>query len=220
MYSGHNFDYPTIFGPGMINAQFVKGGKKVYEGSVVAGTIGVMAGLATAKGHFAVSIDQRDAHKPTLADAVRAAQGGAYGFEGIARKAMEAAASYDEAVKFLTDTPMISPVYLIVGGTEPGQGAVVTTNSSGVGNDVWPLKDAGGWYLVETNYDHWNPAPDRDNRRDPAIKRLEAIGSADISLLGLLNILSSPPNYRGATVTTHLVDIRAGVYRTYLRHSI
>merc|ERR1711998_93173 len=105
---------------------------------------------------------------------------------------------------------MIGPGYLIVAGTKPGEGAVVTANSSATDNDVWNLRDAGGWFLVETNYDHWDPAPKRDDRRDPAKERVTAIGTDKISLLGLWNVLSSPPNYRSATLTTHLVDVATG----------
>lgn len=217
MYLGHNFDYPTQFGPGMINVLFVKGGKTVWEGSVVAGQIGPMAGVVP--GAFAVAIDARGKHAPSMADAVKAAEAGAYGFCLLTRRSMEVATSYDEATKFYMKTPMIAPGYIIYGGVKAGEGAVVTANNSAAGNDLWEMKDAEGWFLVETNYDHWGPAPFTDDRRDPAIKRLKAIGTADISMLGLWNVLSSSPNYRGATISTHLIDIAAGDYRTYLRHS-
>lgn len=216
MYAGHNFDYPTYFAPTLIDATFTKAGKVLFEASIVAGGIGPVAGMVP--GSWSIAIDARDRFKASVPEAVKAAEAGAYNFVGLVRKALETQASYDEAVQYFKETPLITGGYCIVGGSKPGQGAVVTTNSSAINNDVWNMKDAEGWYIVETNYDH--QLPDPEGRRIAAKKNMDAIGSKHITLEGMWNVLSTSPNYRVATVSTHLVDIQAGDFRSYIRHSI
>ena len=42
--------------------------------------------------------------------------------------------SYDEAIKMLSQTEILAPVYYIVGGSKPGQGAVVTRDRTKTDN--------------------------------------------------------------------------------------
>lgn len=50
------------------------------------------------------------------------------------------------------------------------KGVVITRNREVNGTDIWPMtaKTAGGWYVLETNYDHWKEPLFLDNRRGPA----------------------------------------------------
>lgn len=224
MYLGHNFDYPTSFAPGLFNARFIRGGREIFLGTMLAGTTIIVTGVA--KGHFAVSIDARSSFRPSLIAATQAASSGGYIFGELVRRSLEMDVSYERAVSFYQQTPMIAGGYLILAGAKAGEGAVVTTNTSAMLNDVWRLGDDRGWYLVETNYDHWENPPASDDRRTPAMMHLDAIGTNHISVLGLWNVLSTAPNFRagptpsyayGATLTTHLVEPSTGGYHTYLR---
>ena len=71
---------------------------------------------------------------------------------------MENATSYQEAVKILSTHDLIAPVYFIVGGVGPYEGAVITRNQFKT-IDTWTLDPNStgieSWYLLETNYDHW-----------------------------------------------------------------
>lgn len=49
------------------------------------------------------------------------------------------------------------------------------------------------WFLVETNYDHWNQPPFFDDRRRPAIHCLDQMGRENASPEGLYNVLSTKP---------------------------
>ena len=49
------------------------------------------------------------------------------------------------------------------------------------------------WFLVETNYDHWNKPPFYDDRRTPAIYCLEKMGREAASPAGIYNVLSTVP---------------------------
>ena len=105
-------------------------------------------------------------------------------------------------------------------GSKRYQGAVVTGNTSAAHNDVWKMKnDPDDWFMVETNYDHWQKAPVFDDRRDRARNHLKAIGTSNMSLLGIWDVLSTPPVLAPTTLTTHLVDIASGEHRAYHRHT-
>jgi len=223
VYLARNQDYPPPFSVLLYNAQVYKGGKMLYQGTAFAGVIGVATAMAP--GGWAVSIDARSSYSPTLEQALAVARAGGAVFPWITRQALEAPEvtdSFEAAVNYFATKPMILPGYLIVAGAHPGEGAVVTTNSSADNNDVWRLKDGygGGWYLAETNYDHWAPAPLDDDRRWFVKHRMEEIGTGKVGLRDLWNVLSQGPVYNLATIHTELVEPATGDYQTYLRHNI
>ena len=47
---------------------------------------------------------------------------------------------------------------------------MITRNREVNGTDIWQMKDpgAGDWYILETNYDHWENPFILDDRRGPA----------------------------------------------------
>eukprot|EP01062_Namystynia_karyoxenos_P062072 TRINITY_DN549_c1_g1_i1.p2 TRINITY_DN549_c1_g1~~TRINITY_DN549_c1_g1_i1.p2 ORF type:complete len:404 (+),score=153.55 TRINITY_DN549_c1_g1_i1:83-1213(+) len=224
---GRNQDYPPPFSPLQFDGTFIKGGKKVYEGTTFAGTTGI-GGTCIVPGGFSVSIDARGANTPALDESLKLARSGAYMFPMLTRAACERALDFESAVKFLADTPMILGGYFIMAGTQPGEGAVVTRNATApAGTDVWRLSqgypkggDAAPWFLVQTNYDHWNPAPSSDDRRDPAIKAMEAVGRDAVDFDRLWQVLSTKPVYNAATIHTDFAWPATGEYRTYLRHNV
>lgn len=63
--------------------------------------------------------------------------------------------SYDEAVQMLSKHYIAAPIYYIVAGSKPNEGAVITRDRN-VLNDLWQLNvssnDPNSWYLLETNY--------------------------------------------------------------------
>jgi len=119
------------------------------------------------------------------------------------RQALEKAETYDEAFHMLSTAPIISPVYYIISGTEPGQGAVLTMDREGI-YDVAKLDaDNGIWYLVQTNYDRDLPDPKDDLRRVPAEKRMDSIGRANIDEGRLfMDVLALYPNNNEETIET------------------
>ena len=78
------------------------------------------------------------------------------------------------------------------------KGAIITRGRKDA--DVWymgkgSVSQKSTWYLVETNYDHWQPPPFYDERRLAAIKCLDGdIGDErNSSLPAIFNVLSSKP---------------------------
>jgi len=82
---------------------------------------------------------------------------------------------YNAALNDLSNGVLIADVYYILAGTRPGQGAVITRNRQNA-TDVWQLNSPSQWYVLETNYDHWEQPPWFDDRVVPAENALKAIG--------------------------------------------
>ena len=63
--------------------------------------------------------------------------------------------TYAEALTVLSNTSLIAPVYLILGGANAGDGAVLTRDDKGAVN-TWTLESQlnnGSFFLLQTNYD-------------------------------------------------------------------
>lgn len=76
------------------------------------------------------------------------------------------------------------------------KGAIITRGRHDA--DVWFLgrgsvSQLSTWFLVQTNYDHWNKPPFFDDRRTPAIHCLDKMGRSNASRAGLYNIFSTIP---------------------------
>ena len=113
---------------------------------------------------------------------------------------------FEKAVKMLSSTQIIAPCYIIVGGLSGDEGAVITQNRT-MGIDVWRLNaEEGRWFLVETNYDHWEPAPSRDDRRDAAINSLKTTGQASLNKDSLFKTLSTPRVLNNRAIYTTIMS--------------
>merc|ERR1712226_1655716 len=68
--------------------------------------------------------------------------------------------------------------YFIVSGSGDGEGAIVTRDRDSAA-DVWRLDGdhaVDGWFILETNYDNWQPAGKTDNRRAVAEAAMRTLG--------------------------------------------
>jgi hypothetical protein len=62
------------------------------------------------------------------------------------------------------------------------------------------------WYLLQCNYDHWNPTPDYDQRRDIGKSNMNAVGADNISLETLMDVLSKYPTLNHKTIYTTVYE--------------
>ncbi|XP_048220243.1 N-acylethanolamine-hydrolyzing acid amidase isoform X2 [Perognathus longimembris pacificus] len=194
IYHGRNLDYSfgDILRQLTVDVQFLKNGQVAFTGTTFVGYVGLWTGQSPYK--FTVSGDERDKGW-WWENAVAALLRGHSPISWLLRTTLSEAESFEAAVFRLAKTPLIADVYFIVGGTAPREGVVITRNRGGPA-DIWPLDPLNGaWFRVETNYDHWKPAPKRDDRRTPAIKALNATGQAHLSLEALFQVLSVVPVY-------------------------
>uniref|UniRef100_A0A1I7VUL7 NAAA-beta domain-containing protein n=1 Tax=Loa loa TaxID=7209 RepID=A0A1I7VUL7_LOALO len=107
------------------------------------------------------------------------------------RMALEEKNTFEEAREMLIKEHFIAPSYLIIAGTKSGQACIIT-------RDRWESVDLectdpqnDRWFLVETNFDHWEV--DKDKRRRTAEKALQRIGRYAITYKEMLRILSLHP---------------------------
>lgn len=140
----------------------------------------------------------------------------------LMREVLDQAPGYPEALATLATTKLLAPVYFILGGNASEQvisiqislsfrvgvadiaellgtllqGAIITRGRNYA--DTWflgrgSISQTATWYLIETNYDHWQMPPFYDDRRTPAIHCLDATGNRNASLPALFDVLSTRP---------------------------
>ncbi|KAF6131654.1 N-acylethanolamine acid amidase [Phyllostomus discolor] len=205
IYHGRNLDYP--FGDFLrkmtVDVQFLKNGQIAFTGTTFIGYVGLWTGQSPRK--FTISGDERD--KGWWWENVIAAFFQKHSpISWLIRTTLSESENFEAAVRKLAKTPLIADVYYIVGGMSPREGVVITRKRNGP-VDIWPLDPLNGaWFRVETNYDHWKPAPEKDDRRTPAIKALNATGPANLTLEALFQVLSVFPVYNNLTVYTTVMS--------------
>ncbi|KAA0716304.1 N-acylethanolamine-hydrolyzing acid amidase [Triplophysa tibetana] len=217
IYHGRNMDYPfDVLRNLTLDIHFIKNGKVAYRGTTFAGYVGLWTGQSGNK--FTVTANERNKGHwwENVISAVLLKRSPV---SWLVRRTLEEALDFQDAVIGLAKVPIIADVYYIVGGVRPGEGVVITRDRSRSA-DIWPLDSLhGNWYRVETNYDHWLPPPERDHRRDVAMKALNATGQDHISLNTLFQVLSVTP-VRNRSKPEYDLLSRITVYTTVMSAAI
>ncbi|KAM4612608.1 N-acylethanolamine-hydrolyzing acid amidase-like [Polymixia lowei] len=207
VYHGRNLDYPhAILRNLTINVIFLKNGEVAYRGTSFAGYVGLWTGQSPNK--FTISGDQRGKEHwwEWWKNVVSAFLLKRSPVSWLVRETLEGAENFQDAVMQLSKIPIITGVYYIVAGVRAGEGVVITRDRKGPA-DIWPLDPLnGGWYRVETNFDHWLPPPARDHRRDAANKALNATGQEHINMATFYKVLSRYPVCNRITVYTTVMS--------------
>ncbi|XP_006035954.1 N-acylethanolamine-hydrolyzing acid amidase isoform X1 [Alligator sinensis] len=217
IYHGRNLDYAfgDILHKITIDVQFIRNGQVAYRGTTFCGYVGLWTGQSPHK--FTISGDERDGGA-WWENAVAAFLNRNYPVSWLIRDTLSKSEDFQSAVFKLAGTPIIADVYYIVGGTMPKEGVVITRNREGPA-DIWPLDPLdGGWFRVETNYDHWTSPPPFDDRRTPAIRALNATGQHNINFDTLFQVLSVKPVLNNNTVYTTVMSAAfPDKYTTWIR---
>ena len=203
---GRNLDYHIgLLRQSAIIIDYQQSEVTLYTVTTFAGYVGALTGQKP--NSFTISLDERD--KGDWHNNVLEAQNlGTKGFVSFKVRDLLADpnADFDSVVDTISNTQFIAPFYAIVGGVSGNEGAVITHNRSNA-IDVWRLDDTNGrWFILETNYDHWMPPPDRDNRRDPANYIMNTTGLADINNDTMYTVLSTPPVLNDRTIYTVIMS--------------
>ena len=220
IYHGRNLDYglsTNLLRNITVVIDYQQSGKTVYTGTAFVGMVGLLTGQKPYG--YTITLDERDQGDWWM-NLIEALADGTDGVTTLLiRDTLAGDYTFEAAVDKLAYTALIAPCYFIVGGTTSGQGVVITRDRISA-LDLWYLNAMGGqWFLVETNYDHWTTPPPYDDRRDPAIKAMNATGRANISAPALFNVLSIPPVLNNGT--TYTVTMSAAVpelYSTWVRY--
>ncbi|KAF4074456.1 hypothetical protein AMELA_G00239630 [Ameiurus melas] len=216
IYHGRNLDYPhNVLKNLTIDIKFIKNGEVAYRGTTFAGYVGLWTGQS--KNKFTVTGNQRDKGHWWY-NVISAVLFKNSPVSWLVRETLEGASDFLNAVIKLSSVPIISDVYYIVGGVNPGEGVVITRDRSGPA-DIWPLdKLNGNWYRVETNYDHW--LHKQDTRKEVAMKALNTTGQNNINLHSLYQVFSVVPVCNRITVYTTVMSAAAPEeYKTVLRET-
>lgn len=195
---GRNLDYhqADTLKPLAILVDFVRAGEPEWSATVFAGmptfNTAQKRGGCARRTPFSLSQDERD-EGSLMANWLALATGSAPSTFASFRRVVEDACSFDEAVGMLEAVPLPASSYFVAAGSRPLEGAVIT-RARDRPVDVWRLGGGSalsGWYLLETNYDHWAPAPDSDRRRAVGERAMTRFTPANFSADGMLEVLST-----------------------------
>jgi len=194
---------------------FTRDGKEIYDATLFGGSVGILTGVR--RGGFSFSVDERDKGSPfeNIEDFLKRSMAVML----LARKVMDEQSTYTDAVRILSDTPLIAPVYFIVGGTREGEGVILTRDRDGL-RDSWDIAQSGNrFFVLETNYDHWVAPPKNDDRRDPGNANMKKMGPNFTPEDLWEKVLSQPPNFNHDTLyTTVMSATNSTMFRTGIRH--
>jgi len=199
-------------------ANFVKGGKTVFQATTFAAFSGVLSGIRP--NGFSVTINTRfypqglgDMFYEIIA-AIEEKNASLVSF--LTRETLEHVSTYDAALYDLSNDELIADVFYTVAGSQTNQGAVISRNRINATN-VWKLAPPSQWYLVQTNYDHWTQPPWFDDRVVPAENALKAITQKGITMTGMFSVLSVKPVLNLQTTYTIIGIPKNGTWNSWTR---
>jgi len=202
----------------IINVDWKKSGKIIFKSVNFAGFIGVYNGIRPQR--FTVTANQRfdkDAGIFGILKWLRGDKSQAW-MTLLVREVMENVDSYDQAIVKLSNTPLVAPVYYIVGGNSSGQGATIVRSREKTLDTVrLDTSKPNGWYILQTNYDPSSKPPFFDDRRTPGNQCMQKLGRKNAGFAGLFNVLSSTSTLNKLTTYTTLMQVDTGALETYIQ---
>ena len=120
--------------------------------------------------------------------------------------------TFNTAVEALSTMHLAAPMYAVVGGVAPGEGAII---ARGVGTEVVNVTrlsslSSSPSFIVQTNYDNWLPDDQSDARRTAAIMYMNSSFPNPTSPLGLYAVASAYPVHNPHTAYTALMSAAEG----------
>ncbi|KAL4233366.1 hypothetical protein ACF0H5_008048 [Mactra antiquata] len=199
-----------------VEVDFQSNGKTQYSAVTFAGYVGIMTGQRPHA--FTVTVNERDDGTLLWNILIDLLDKNAVSVSLLIRNALAYDHDFTSAVKRLSYTTTGAEAYIIVGGIKPGEGAVITKGHFKP-DDVWMLNATDGqWFLVQTNYDHWKPPPPDDNRRSPATRAMNSMGSSNITVESLFHVMSTRKVLNEQTVHTTVMSAgKPALMRTWIR---
>jgi len=219
-FTQHDWDLTDLLRPTLVDLEFHQNGSLLYHSVQFMGYVGVLSGMKP--GVFSVTVDDHydDQFDIGLIEWLMGRNPTAQFLGFFLRNLLQSATSYEEAFNAMNTTRLISPVFFIMSGPEPTDGAVITREKT-YSQNVWTLQeqiDAGSFYLLETNYDHWEPVPWYDNRRGPGEQCMNETGPANLDFATLYNVLDTKPVRNQLTTYTVLMCVATGAWEVYLQY--
>jgi acid ceramidase len=217
----HNWKLTEMLRPLLMNVQVMKGGKNLYNMTHYAGYLGLLTGVK--EGGFSISVDTR--FDSNFDEYLVLWLLGKYDGEFLSfktREIMETEENYTAALQALTHYKPLGPCYIIIGGAQSGEGAVVTlAGGRDTALQVRELKDElvnGSFFVLQTNYDWPNAPPAYDDRRYPALDCMHKLGADNTNWASLWGVMSSNPTKNALTTYTTLMSAETGHFEAYKQY--
>uniref|UniRef100_A0AAQ4Q6M8 Acid ceramidase n=1 Tax=Gasterosteus aculeatus aculeatus TaxID=481459 RepID=A0AAQ4Q6M8_GASAC len=203
--------------PLVINLNFKRNNQTLFKSTNFAGYVGLLTGVKP--NLFTLTMNERfnlDGGFVGILEWIFGKRDGMWmGF--LMRSVLENANSYKEAQTLLVQTKLLAPAYFILGGNQTGQGCIIT-RSRLHSIDVLELDlKLGRWYVLETNYDHWNEPLFLDDRRTSAMKCMNQTTQTNITPKTMYDVLSTKPVLNKLTVYTTLMQVSGGKLESFIR---
>ncbi|XP_037569256.1 acid ceramidase-like [Dermacentor silvarum] len=214
----HTWAMTEVLRPTVIKLDFQRSQKTVFKAVSFAGYLGILTGVK--QGAFSMTVNERFNLNGGFIGLLEWILGDHsqhwVGF--LTRQLMENETSYDTAKAMLSTSKLIAPVYFILGGTRPGEGAIITRDRNSDEADVYTLSDAADkWFVLQTNYDHWKPPPSYDDRRGPGMHCMRSLTQQSLGFGGLYDVLGTKPVINMLTVYAALMRPSTGELDAYLQ---
>uniref|UniRef100_A0A914CUA6 Acid ceramidase n=1 Tax=Acrobeloides nanus TaxID=290746 RepID=A0A914CUA6_9BILA len=204
----------------IFNLNWTRNGQTVFKSVQFAGYTGILSGMK--EGGFTVTVDDRFMAEGGIIGLIRWLLGAEYKFTTwLTRELFEnnTIASFNDALDHLKNTPIMAPVYYIVGGANPWEGAILarSLNQTDIHSQFNQTNAEDGWYLLETNYDQGIEVLYLDDRRTPGHACMKKLGRSNVGFQGLFNVMSSKSNLNMLTTYTVLMSAQTGAFETYIQ---
>jgi len=225
IYHARNLDFGEGVGftatlrENTITVDYQTGNKTLYTGTTYAGYIGILSGMKP--GAFSITVNTRfspngifDIFYEVIA-AITERNASLVSF--MNRDIFQYQPDFKSALYNLANDLLVTHVYLIIAGTKAGEGVVLSRNPVNA-SDIWTLDYPNRWYLVQTNYDHWVQPPWYDDRLHPANNGMDNMSVRNMTLDGMLQVLSTKPVLNLQTTYSILSCPADGIYKSYGRY--
>lgn len=214
----HTWAMTEVLRPTVIKLHFQRSQKTVFKAVTFAGYLGILTGVK--QGAFSMTVNERFNLNGGFIGLLEWLLGDHsqhwVGF--LTRQLMQNETSYEAAKTMLSTTKLIAPVYFILAGTQPGQGAIITRDRNSNEADVYTLADAADkWFVLQTNYDHWKTPPSYDDRRGPGMHCMRNLTQQGLGFSGLFDVLGTKPVINMLTVYAALMRPSTGELDAYLQ---
>ncbi|XP_077558208.1 acid ceramidase-like [Haemaphysalis longicornis] len=212
----HTWAMTEVLRPTVVNLDFQRSEKTVFKAVTFAGYLGILTGVKP--GAFSMTVNERFRLNGGFIGLLEWLLGDHsqhwVGF--LTRQLMENGTDYENAMNTLSTSKLLAPVYFIVAGTKPGEGAIITRDRNSAKADVYSLSDSQDkWFLLQTNYDHWEAPPAYDNRRGPGMHCMRNMTQQALGFSGLIDVLGTQPVLNLLTAYATLMRPSTGELHVY-----
>jgi hypothetical protein len=209
---GRNLDFFAwdLLAKLVVNVEYYQGKKLIYSVDTVVGSVFALTGIR--HGAFAINVDTRKVNG-FYHNLINVLIDDAIPDVWLLRKVLEEEYTYENALERLKTTRIGGPVYYVVSGTKPNEGAVIERDSNAV-HGFYTLNSTT-WFLVQTNYDRDQPDPFHDPRRIAVENRIREHGQAGFNEKLLFEeFMTVWPTFNIATIMTAIMVPATGYHNT------